>query len=345
MKILIATDAFPPLICGVTTTLMALKNELESRDIEVRFIEPNQYFNFPTPGYKEIPTSFPTNIKEIIQEYQPDYIHIHTEGIIGLVTSRICKKLDIPFTTTYATNFADMIQKIYKIPACMVWWYLRKIHNSATRTLVATDALVNELHENGVKRVVTFGKGVDAGLFNSSYRNDELFQEYENPIWLYVGRISVEKNLEAFLDLDLPGTKVLVGRGPALEKFRKKYPAAIFVGVKKGEELAEYYASANVFVFPSRWDTFGMVMVEASATGTPVAAYPVRGPLQAVEHGVSGYLHEDLKTACLNALDLDRKEVELWTNDHFCWGHTASRFLSNLEKIDWRSKINWSNYK
>lgn len=336
MKILIATDAFEPQISGVVTTLKAYEKELKARGDEALFIEPNMFFNVPTPGYKEIPISFPTNIEKKILEFQPDAIHIHTEGTIGLATGKICRKLGIPYTTGYATHFAEMIEKKYHIPQKWTWWYLKKHHNSAARTIVATDALVDELHDFGIERVVTCNKGVDTELFNSSHRDTKTVP-FEGPIWLYVGRISVEKNLEEFLSLDLPGTKVCVGRGPQLKKYEKKFPDVKFVGHKTGVPLAQWYANADVFVFPSKWDTFGLVMLEAASCGTPVAAYPVRGPLQAVEHGVSGFLHNDLGLACEQALQLDRVKVEVFVQDAFSWPQATANFVEKLERIKWNT--------
>ncbi|NJO63608.1 MAG: glycosyltransferase family 1 protein [Richelia sp. RM2_1_2] len=334
MKILIATDSFDPQINGVVTTLKAYERELKKQGDEVMFVEPNMFFNIPTPGYKEIPISFPINIKRMIKEFKPDAIHVHTEGSIGIATGRVCRKLGIPYTTGYATHFAEMVHKKYHIPEKWTWWYLRKHHNCASRVMVATDALVDELHSFGIQKVVTVGKGIDTTLYNSSHRNT-FTMPFEGPIWLYVGRISVEKNLEEFLKLDLPGTKVCVGRGPNLNQYKKKYPYTQFVGHKTGVALAQWYANSDVFVFPSRWDTFGLVMLESGACGTPVAAYPVRGPLQAIKHGVSGYLHDDLRTACLATQTLDRKKVEEFVRDTFCWTRVINNVKKNLEIIQW----------
>lgn len=344
MKILIATDAFHPQISGVVTTVVALEKALVAKGHQVEFIEPNMFFHIPTPGYKEIPISFPLNIEEKILTYQPDAVHIHTEGTIGLITSKICNKLRIPYTSGYATHFAELVHKKYFIPERLTWKYLRWLHNRAVRTLVATNALVTELNEHGVRNVVAWGKGVDSDTFNSKHKNT-LSIPFERPIWLYVGRISVEKNLRVFLDLDLPGTKVCIGRGPEFDKYRKHYKNAQFLGCKTGKELAQWYANSDVMVFPSIWDTFGLVMIEAAACGTPVAAYPVRGPLQAIKHNISGYMDADLRVACLEALKLDRKVVEEFTHTTFSWETAAEEFVHNLEKICWIEKINWSNFK
>ncbi len=332
MRILIGTDAAAPQISGVVTTLNAVEEQLIKKGHTVKLIEPSMFFTTPIPGYPYVPLSYPTGIREMIEDFQPDVVHSYTEGPIGFLTGRACRKMGIPYTTSYATHFAELIEQRYRFPAKLSWKFIKWHHNKAVRTMVATEALANEIKEYGIERAVVWGKGVDRELFNSSHRGT-INLLYEQPIWLSVGRVSMEKNLEDFFKLDLPGTKVCIGRGPELDKYAEQYPDVKFLGPLSGVPLAQWYANADVFVFPSRWDTFGLVMVESAACGTPVAAYPVRGPLQAVENGVTGILHRDLKTACLQALAINRDNAEKHIDNYYNWETVVNKLVNHFELI------------
>jgi glycosyltransferase involved in cell wall biosynthesis len=234
------------------------------------------------------------------------------------------------FTTSYATHFADLLATKYKIPSKWSWDYLRYFHNSATRTFVKTATIEKQLNEKGILKTFRTGGAVDVNEFSPTFAAN---LPYAKPIWLNVGRVSIEKNLEDFLKLDLPGTKLCVGRGPQFNEYSKKYSNVVWVGAKTGNELAKIYASADVFVFPSKWDTFGLVILEAMASGIPVAAYPVQGPIDIVVDGVSGCLNTDLKSACLDTLTLEPKKVWQYAQQ-FSWQNCAKNFLSGLEIID-----------
>jgi glycosyltransferase involved in cell wall biosynthesis len=261
-----------------------------------------------------------------LEKLAPDSIHIATEGPLGAAARKYCQANGLSFTTSYHTQFPQYVRKRFPIPIHWSYSLLRRHHGKATRTLVATEQMRRELHQYGFEDVVIWSRGVDTELFRPHAR-DHL--QLQRPISMYVGRVAVEKNLEDFLSADIPGSKVIVGNGPDLEKLRKQYPDAIFAGYRFGDELAQYLSDADVFVFPSRTDTFGLVMLEAMACGTPVAAYPVTGPIDVIEDGYSGIMDERLETAVERALELDRNDCRAAALER-TWERATQQFFSHL---------------
>jgi len=270
----------------------------------------------------------------MIREANPNAIHIATEGPLGLAARSFCLRKKIPLSTSFHTRFAEYLNARTGIPLSWGYAFLRRFHAKSTALMVATPSLQKELKERGFGDPVIWSRGVDTALYRPRPEFADAHPKgLARPVWLNVGRIAVEKNIEAFLDLDLPGSKMVVGEGPRLEHLKKKYPDAHFTGPLFGEELAEAYAAADVFVFPSRTDTFGLVLIEAMATGTPVAGYPVQGPgdvLAFTADGMkAGALDEDLKTACMAALRLSRDDARAYAMT-FAWDACAKQFISNL---------------
>ena len=306
MRVLVATDAWHPQVNGVVRTYERLALEAPKLGFEVSFLAPPLFRTLPCPTYPEIRLALagPRAIARHVAEFRPDFIHIATEGPIGLMTRRYCRKTRWPFTTSYHTRFPEYVAARLPIPEDWCYALQRRFHNGSAGTFVATQSVLDDLAARGFERLMPWSRGVDTELFRP--RKVRLFGE--QPVFLYVGRIAVEKNIKAFLDLDLPGRKVLVGGGPQARELGRLYPDAIFTGPREGEELAEAYASADVFVFPSLTDTFGLVLLEALACGVPVAAYPVSGPKDVLTDPEAGVLSLDLREAALQALVL-RREV------------------------------------
>lgn len=332
MKIVIVSDAWFPQVNGVVRTLDSLARELGRRGHAVSFITPDRFKTIPCPTYPEIRLVLRpgSGVARQIEENRPCAIHIATEGPLGWAARRYCLSRGLSFTTAYHTRFPEYVQARWRIPLGLTYWLLRRFHAPASAIMVATESIENELHRRGFSRIRRWSRGVDTSLFHP--RSDASL-DLPRPIFLYVGRIAVEKNIEAFLNLDLPGTKVAVGDGPQAEELKRRFPETVFAGVKKGEELARYYASADVFVFPSRTDTFGLVLIEALASGVPVAAYPVPGPLDVIGNSRTGCLDENLQKAALEARALDRMRCR----EHamlFSWDASARQFLDNLDPFD-----------
>lgn len=333
MRILLATDAWEPQVNGVVRTLARTVAELRDMGHEVDIIEPGQFKTVPMPTYSEIRLAVGCYgaVQERLKAFEPEAIHIATEGPIGLATRRICQEWKLPFTTSYHTRFPEYLSARMPVPVGAGYAYMKWFHKPSGRVMVATDTMRQELEKHGFKNLALWSKGVDTELFRP--HESHVFDELKRPVWLYVGRIAVEKNLEAFLSLDLPGTKVLVGGGPQLEELQRRHPEAVFPGIKFGEELADYYAAADVFVFPSLTDTFGLVMLEAMASGTPVAGFAAPGPVDVIPGSGAGVLAElggDLKAACLEALKLDRARCRAYA-ERFSWRACAEEFFRNLE--------------
>jgi len=330
LKVMIVTDAWSPQVNGVVRTLEVLGRELQRLGHEVRYVTPQGRFTVPLPTYAEIRLAVfaQWTLENEIREFAPDAIHIATEGTLGIGARKICQRYHIPFTTSFHTRFPEYISARFPfIREEAVYRFLRWFHSPATAMMVATSALRNELEARGFKNLKIWSRGVDTDLFRPLV---DASLDYPRPIWLYVGRIAVEKNIEAFLKLDLPGTKVLVGDGPARATLAKAYPQAQFLGARSGEALVEAYAGSDVFVFPSKTDTFGLVMLEALACGTPVAAYPVQGPNDVIgDAAQAGALDEDLEKACLKALTLSRADARAFAVDRN-WHSCTEQFLSNL---------------
>lgn len=328
MRILLATDAWSPQVNGVVKTYLRLREELERMGHAFTVIEPSQFTCVPCPSYPQIPLALPSRRRaaRLIEAAQADTIHIATEGPIGWMVRAWCLRQGVPFTTSFHTRFADYASARWPIPEAWGYAFQRRFHERSSGVMVATRSLAGDLAARGFARLQPWTRGVDMDVFRPS--TARAFGD--GPVFLYVGRVAVEKNIEAFLDLDLPGRKVVVGDGPQLEALKARYPAVTFTGVRHGTELSEAYASADVFVFPSRTDTFGMVLLEAMASGVPIAAYPATGPKDVVVPGVSGVLNDDLEAAALGALQLDRDEVRR-AAEAFTWGAAARLFVENIE--------------
>ena len=326
-SILIITDNIADQTNGVVTTYKNLEIEARLDGYNVEYITPLDFKSFSFPKYKEIKLAIPFGIGTKIKKYSPDYIHIATEGPIGLFARNYLSFVGIKHNTAYHTKFPEAIKKIVGIPEWITWIYIKWFHRHSGKVLATTDSMVKLLLSHGLKsNIVSWTRGVDRSIFKSSLRN----QTDTNISLLCVSRISKEKNLEDFLEIDYPGAKkIMVGDGPMLENYKKKYPDVQFVGEKKGIELATYYANADVFIFPSKWDTFGIVMIEAMATGTPVAAYPCQGPEDVIEQGVTGVMNDSLVGAIDQCLLLSRDKVEIGSK-HWTWENTWKIFRDNL---------------
>jgi len=328
MRILIVSDAWVPQINGVVRTLQKTRAELEALGHSVEVVGPERFRTMPCPTYPEIPLAlFPARgLVEIVDAWQPESIHIATEGPLGQAARKLCRKRGWAFTTSFHTRFPEYIEARFGIPERWIYRFMRGFHNQATRTLVTTPSMKARLEERGFRNLVIWSRGVDTGLFHP---HEGRIIDLPRPIFMNIGRVAVEKNLEAFLKLDLPGSKLVVGDGPLLEQLRRAYPEVTFVGARQGEELARYYALGDVFVFPSRTDTFGLVLLEALASGVPVAAFPVEGPIDVVTDPAVGMLDEDLRAACLGALGKDRDACRTHALG-FSWSACARTFQDNL---------------
>jgi glycosyltransferase involved in cell wall biosynthesis len=328
VRILLVTDAWAPQVNGVVRTLQTVSRELERLGHTVRAVTPSEFRTIPCPTYPEIRLAlFPRRrLAAILDGFDPDAIHIATEGPLGQVARRLCLKRGLPFTTSYHTRFPDYVHARFRVPRGWTFALMRRFHAAAKGVMVAAPSLRRELTEHGFVNVVPWSRGVDTETFRPGPR-DAL--DGARPIHLYVGRVAVEKNIEAFLSLPLPGTKHVVGDGPLLETLKRKYPDVRFAGARFGTELARSYASADVFVFPSRTDTFGLVMLEALACGVPVAAYPVSGPLDVVDGTGVGVLDEDLGRAVEGARRIPPDVCRAHALAH-SWEACARQFLTNL---------------
>ena len=337
MRILLATDAWEPQVNGVVRTLPRVVKELRELGHEVEVIRPDQFKTLPLPTYPEIKVAIAAYepVQERFKAFEPEAIHIATEGPIGLAARRICVEWKLPFTTSYHTRFPEYVSARLPVPLSVGYTYMRWFHRPSGRLMVATPTMRDELTRHGFRNISSWSRGVDTEVFRPR-REDEkdIFAHLPKPIFLYVGRVAVEKNIEAFLHLDLPGTKVVVGDGPQKDELAERYRDAVFTGSKFGEELSAHFACADVFVFPSLTDTFGLVILEAMASGTPVAAYPAPGPIDIIPGSGAGALAasatEGLKEACLEALALDRKAVRAFA-ETFSWKACAEDFVRNLQ--------------
>ena len=311
MKILVATDAWHPQVNGVVRTLGHVAREARVLGADLEFLTPAEFFTLPLPSYPEIRLALPKpgDIARRIAQVGADAIHIATEGPLGHAVRRVCLKRGLPFTTSFHTRFPDYLAERLPVPerwsSGLAWAWLRRFHAPGAAVLAATPTLAQELTERGFHDVKLWPRGVDATLFRP--RKGIAF-DLPRPIFLTVGRVAVEKNIEAFLELDLPGSKLVVGDGPARSALARKFPQAVFIGARQGEELAQIYSAADVFVFPSRTDTFGLVLLEALASGVPVAAFPAAAPRDVIGEAPVGALDEDLRRACLAALECARED-------------------------------------
>jgi glycosyltransferase involved in cell wall biosynthesis len=329
MRILVATDAWRPQVNGVVHTLERMSAAARELQAEFIFLTPQGFPSLPMPTYPDIRLALasPWEVARRIEAAGADHIHIATEGPIGWAARRYCRKRGKLFTTSYHTRFPEYIAARTRLPEVFAYAALRYFHAPAAATLAPTTSIKNDLTRRGFDRVKVWTRGVDHALYRPR-PGDAV--DLPRPIFLSVGRVAVEKNLEALLDLKLPGSVVVVGDGPARAALERRYPHAHFLGALYGEALARVYASADVFVFPSRTDTFGIVMIEALASGLPVAAFPVSGPLDVIGQSGAGALSDDLRLACLAALEIPRERAR----EHslrFTWKESARQFLHHIE--------------
>ena len=339
MRILLVTDAWLPQVNGVVRTLQTTCAALQKAGHQVERISPETFRTVPCPSYPEIRLALfaGRTVARRIEAYRPDAIHIATEGPLGLAARRWCVRHKAPFTTAYHTQFPDYLAKRTGLPVNLFWPFIRRFHAPAQRTMVSTASIAAQLELNGVHPTHRWGRGVDLELFHPEIDQHRALARLPCPIQLYVGRVAVEKNIEAFLASAHPGSKVVVGDGPARESLQRRYPQALFLGALKGRTLASAYAGADVLVFPSRTDTFGLVIIEALASGTPVAAFPVSGPIDVMTEEV-GALREDLDEAIAAALTRDRGRCRSYA-EGFSWQASTAQFLAGLEPtIKWKSE-------
>lgn len=328
MRIALVTDAWAPQVNGVVVTLRNTIRWLERWGHEVHVISPEGFRTFPMPTYPEIPLAVlpGREVARRLREFGPDAVHIATEGPLGSAARAYCLEHGLAFTTAYHTCFPEYVKPRFGVPLWVTYAWIRRFHAPSSAVLVATAAMRSMLEQRGFSNIADWSRGVDTELFQPAQNRST---DLRRPVFLYVGRVAVEKNLPAFLGLDLPGTKLVVGDGPQRKELERRFPTAVFVGAKHGEELVSYYQRADVFVFPSRTDTFGLVLAEAMACGTPVAAYPVRGPIDVVTDRCAGVLDNDLGAAALAALSLDRDKVRRYA-ERFSWEHSTRQFVSSL---------------
>jgi glycosyltransferase involved in cell wall biosynthesis len=331
MKILVATDAWHPQVNGVVRTLTSLARSASVLDADINFLTPDGFPSMALPTYPGLRIALP-NRREIarrIEQAAPDAIHIATEGPVGWAVRAYCRRRNLSFTTSYTTRFPEYVEVRTRIPASIGYAVLRHFHAASSMIMVATDSLRQELGARGFRKLGFWTRGVDTELFNP---NNPARLDLPRPIFMTMGRVAVEKNLEAFLSLDLPGTKVVVGDGPQKTQLAQKYPDTVFLGEKKGADLTAHLAAADVFVFPSLTDTFGVVQLEALACGTPVAAFPVTGPKDVIADHPIGALDTDLRSACLRALTMSREACRNFALER-SWENSARQFIGNLTAL------------
>jgi glycosyltransferase involved in cell wall biosynthesis len=331
MRVLIATDAWHPQVNGVVRTLTSLAESARGLGVSIEFLTPEGFRSVPLPTYSGLRLALPGSgeIARRIEATQPDAIHIATEGSIGFAARAYCRRRGRPFTTSYTTCFPEYIAARAPIPESWSYAVLRRFHSAAAVTMVSTVSLMNQLQSRGFENLRMWTRGVNTDLFAPERR---LPLDLPRPIFLTAGRVAVEKNLEAFLALDLPGSKVVIGEGPQEAELRQRFPDVTFLGLRKGPELAGLIAAADVFVFPSRTDTFGVVQLEALACGVPVAAFPVMGPRDVIGDQPIGVLNEDLRAACLGALTLSRQACREFALTR-SWATSARQFINHVNQV------------
>jgi glycosyltransferase involved in cell wall biosynthesis len=329
MRVLIATDAWAPQVNGVVRTLETLGKQLVRLGHDVQFVTPDGFRTVPMPTYPEIKLALFARraVGRVIDQFKPDAIHIATEGPLGLATRRNCMRRGLSFTTSFHTRFPEYIHARFGVPTSWPYAGLRWFHGPATAVMVATRTLERDLTARGFKNLRLWSRGVDTDLFKPGAKD---WLNLPRPVYLYVGRVAIEKSVEEFLKLDLPGSKLVVGDGPQLAELRTRYPNVHFAGPKFGTDLARYYGASDVFVFPSRTDTFGLVVLEALASGLPVAAHPVQGPIDIIgDNAAVGALSDDLQQAALRAQRLSPQACRLFAMN-FSWEACTRQFLMNL---------------
>jgi glycosyltransferase involved in cell wall biosynthesis len=328
MRVVVATDAWYPQTNGVVRTLSTTVDCMRADGIDVQVISPQEFRTVPCPTYPEIRLSLFAGraVARRLERLQPTAVHVATEGPIGLAARGWCRRNGHPFTTAYHTQFPEYVRARAPVPLSLSYAYMRWFHGAAARTLVATPSMRRLLESRGFGNLATWSRGVDSELFRPG---DKQFLSLPRPIWLYLGRVAVEKGIEDFLILDLPGSKMVVGDGPARAELAARFPQANFVGFKHGDDLSRHIAASDVFVFPSRTDTFGLVLLEAMACGVPVAAYPVTGPIDVVVDGRTGVLDEDLQRAAQAALKLDPADCRAHAL-RYSWQACTGQFVAAL---------------
>jgi glycosyltransferase involved in cell wall biosynthesis len=331
MKILIVSDAWEPQVNGVVRTLKMTRRELELKGHQTEIISPLGFRSVPCPTYPEISLALttPREMERQIDRIAPDCLHIATEGPLGWLARRVALRRQWPFTTAYHSRFPEYVEARLRVPVGWTYALLRRFHNAARFTLAPTPAIVADLQARGFTGARLWSRGVDLQLFTPEGERDAAARR---PVFLYVGRIAIEKQVDAFLRLDLPGEKWVAGEGPERRRLQARYPDARWLGVLDGAALARLYRSADVMVFPSVTDTFGLVIVESMACGTPVAAFPVAGPIDVIGDSAGGALDGDLRQACLRALDLPRDRVRARA-EQFTWSASADQMLAALQRI------------
>ncbi len=340
MRIMLITDAWEPQVNGAVRTMKRVIAECEEMGHEWEIVSPaDDFLTMPLPTYSEIQLALfaRSRISERFENFQPDAVHIATEGTLGLAGRAMCLKEKHPFSTSYHTRFPEYVSARFPVPTSWGYSYVRWFHKYSGKVMVATPSMRAELEEHGFNNVVSWTRGVDIDLFNPSRRIEEgqpgdPFEGLPRPIFLNVGRVAVEKNIEAFAELDLPGTKVIVGEGPQLAELKRKYPKVKFLGARFNEDLATCFASADVFCFPSLTDTFGLVILEAMAAGTPVAAFDAPGPRDIIPGSNSGVISDDLAQACKDCLNLDRQTTRAYA-EGYSWRACAEAFIENLDPL------------
>lgn len=331
MKILLVSDAWEPQVNGVVRTLKMTRRELALKGHQTELISPLDFRSVPCPTYPEISLALASTraMERLIDNHAPDCLHIVTEGPLGWLARRIALRRKWPFTTAFHSRFPEYVHARFRIPVNWTYALLRRFHNAAHFTLAPTPAVVADLKARGFHGARLWTRGVDFGMFD--HRGPRL-ETGKRPIFLYVGRIAVEKQVDAFLGLSLPGEKWVAGEGPARRQLQARYPEARWLNVLDGPDLARLYRSADVMVFPSVTDTFGLVMLESMACGTPVAAFPVAGPIDVIGNSNGGIMHADLREACLRALELPRHKVRERA-EQFSWATATDQMLAALQVI------------
>ena len=331
MRIMIITDAWEPQVNGVVRTLKQTRAELIAMGHEVDMITPQEFKTIPCPTYPDISLSlFPgKKLAKRIKAFAPDAMHIATEGPLGLAARAYGVRNHLPFSTAYHTRFPEYVQARTQIPVGITYRFLRWFHKPSMAVMAPTIVVKNDLEKYGFTNVVLWSRGVDLNIFKMQ---PSKILNSSHPIYLYVGRVAIEKNINAFLEINLPGSKWIVGDGPALASIKQKYPEINYLGVLDQFELAKVYAAADVFVFPSKTDTFGLVLLEAMACGLPVAAYPVTGPIDVLGKSNAGVMHEDLREACLLALKIPREQAREHA-EKFSWRTATEQFASHLKPV------------
>ncbi len=327
MRILIVTDAWKPQVNGVVRTLESTSKQLRHMGHNIEMITPLGCKSIPCPTYKEISLALSPSrlVKNTFHEFKPEIVHIATEGPLGWTARRFCKKNNLEFTTSFHTQFPEYIHARTRIPTGLTYTVLRRFHSLARNVMVNTFSMERKLASAGFKNLTKWSRGVDTEIFTPQQRS----YMGSKPNLLYVGRVAVEKNLESFLGMDIDAHKIVVGDGPQMAYLKNKYPEVVFAGAKFGDDLVHYYSMADAFVFPSRTDTFGLVMLEALACGTPVAAYPVEGPIDVIQSSEVGCLDKDLKKATMMALGKSRKKCRDYALE-FSWEKCTKQFFNNL---------------